>query len=372
MNAPPDTRPSAVAHVPGAPSCCPAEVTGPFTGPLPRPFTGPLTALIVGLAGLAGLVGLAGCQAPAAQGADDGPGGHAPHPHLRDHLAAVSLIGTWRWAHVVDDPGLRRLETETWQFWPVANPDAVLRGRYLREVEVSSAAEPFVCNQARRYRQRASFELEVVAHDGVLEIIETDYLAMPSPCDHGFRRLERYRAHVRRGRAALEFPQGRQTLWQIDEAVPSPPAPPWPHATAPLAGTWRWSNRARDEQGLWQTETEHWEFSGDGALTSPAELRDGATFAAIYARRVTVESPEGADLACAAAPRYGFEDRYLVEGKRRDGIIVLRETAVAAAEHPCLRGRSVRAWRWQGVSAERRRGCRPHRGCAAWTDPGVG
>ncbi len=285
----------------------------------------------------------AGCQAP--EPAAD----HPPHAHLADHLAVTSLLGTWKWAHVVDDPGLRRLETETWQFWPdptlpeLGALGARLRGRYLREVTVRSAGAPFACNQAAVYRQRATFELVAVALGGRLEIIETDYQAQPSPCDHGVRRLGTYRAKVRRGRALLDFDQGRQTLWRVDDASPSPPLPPWPQEPEPFAGRWTWTHRALDDRGLWQDEEERWDFTGPAATTAAAELHDEQTFAAVYARRVTVSSPDGSELACAGAPAYAFEDRYLIEGKRKDGLLILRETAVAAAEHPCLTDRATRA-----------------------------
>lgn len=282
----------------------------------------------------ASLLAPAACQEPAPSA--------TPPVGLSDHLAVLGLVGTWRWAHVVDDPGLRRLEREIWQFWPTAAPGAELAGRYLREVTVRSATEPFECNQARTYQQRATFELLAVAHGGALEIVETGYQAQPSPCDHGFRRLGRYRVELRRGRAHLQFEDGEQTLWRVDDQVPSPPAPPWPTESPPFAGAWRWQNRDRDDQGLWQLEEERWDLGGPAALTPPAQLRDGATFGAIYTRRVTVESPDGAPLPCAAGPRYGYEDRYLLEGQRRDGILLLRETAVAAGEHPCLRDRAVR------------------------------
>lgn len=264
---------------------------------------------------------------------------------VRDQLAVMQLLGTWRWEHVVDEPGLRRLESEVWQFWPSAGPHgdrgATLSGRYRRQLTVTSAEEPFLCNGAPTYEQRATFELVAEARGGELEIVETGYRAQPSPCDHGFRRLGRYRVKVTRGRALLLFDEGAQVLWRVDERVPTP-QPPWPQDGGPLAGAWRWSNAALDDQGLVQEEDERWELTGDAAHLPPASLRDGATFTASYTRRVTVRSPDGAALPCAGAPAYGFEDRYLLEGKRRDGILLLRELAVAAGEHPCLRERQTR------------------------------
>ncbi len=288
-------------------------------------------AQIAALSGAAGA--LAGCTLPERE-----PGGAS----LRDQLAVTSLLGTWRWEHVVDDPGLRRLESEEWQFWPDGGRGATLAGRYRRALVVSSSGDPFLCNGASRYEQRATFELVARAQGGELEIIETGYQAQPSPCDHGFRKLGRYRVKVTRGRALLLFEEGAQVLWRVEAQAPAPPLQPWPQDGGALAGAWRWSNVALDDQGLVQEEEERWELTGDAALLPPASLRDGDTFTASYTRRVTVRSPDGAELPCAGASAYGFEDRYVLEGKRRDGILLLRELAVAAGQHPCLRERQTR------------------------------
>lgn len=259
-----------------------------------------------------------------------------------DRSQLAELIGTWRWEHLVDDPDLRRLESESWQFWPSPAEPGALVGRYLRQVVVQSATEPFACNGAHRYEQRATFELVARPRRGWVEIVETDYRPQPSPCDHGFRRLGGYRAHVARGRARLALDDGEQVLWQIDASLPAPPQAPWPDDAGPFAGPWRWSNVALDEQGLWRREEEQWSFMGEGAVVEPSALRDGATFSARYVRRVTVSTPDGRELSCAGAPSFGFEDRVTLEGARRDGILLLRELAIAAGEHPCLREHPIR------------------------------
>ncbi len=299
--------------------------------------------------------------------------------------AAFALSGTWEWAHVVDDPGLRRLEREVWRWQPATTP-GVLRGAYLREVTVRSATLPFSCNQARQYQQRAWFEVEArivpprpprpppppaaaatagaaepdeaTAAEGELEIVEKSYRAEPSPCDHGFRKLGRYRAFAHGGHVVLHFPEGRQTLWRTAaaEATAAHPAaaprPPWERAPAPLGGAWRWSSRSTDEQGLVRREEERWELAVTSAFTPCVSCGFGAfallaehavLFDGVYTRRVTVESADGAELPCAGAAAYGFEDRFVVEGRRRGALIALRETAVAAAPHPCLQDRDERS-----------------------------
>lgn len=278
------------------------------------------------------------------------PGFDEPSPFF----AAFALSGTWQWAHVVDEPSGRRLEREEWRWIPGSAP-GVVRGHYLREVTVRSADLPFACNQDRVYTQRAWFEVEAraVREPGQLprhlEIVEKAYRTEPSPCDHGFRKLGRYLATVRGGRAVLIFPEGRQTLWRT-ESSGGPLPVPWEEAPPPLAGAWRWQSATLDEQGNLRREDERWELS----LTDPAfdrgfALRGGGVaaehakiFDGVYTRTVTVSSRDGSILACAGAPSYGFEDRYTFTGKRRGPLIAVQETAAAAGQHPCLRDQPTR------------------------------
>lgn len=271
--------------------------------------------------------------------------------------AALALGGTWEWGHAVDEPGLRRVERETWRWLP-AGERGVVRGHYLREVTVSSSGQPFACNQDRRYRQRAWFEVEARAirpsseaggernPRGAIEIVETGYRVEPSPCDHGFRKLGRYRARVDKGRAELRFDEGRQTLWRTSYDGGALEVP-WEAEPARLAGGWQWQAKTIDEQGLIRREGERWELTvGDAALDSAdfggapehARLFDG-----VYARRVSVESPDGSIIPCAGAASYSFEDRYVLDGKRRGALVAVQETEVQAGAHPCLRGREERA-----------------------------
>jgi hypothetical protein len=306
---------------------------------------------------------------PAEAGCDL-PGAGEPSPFF----AAFALYGTWEWAHVVDEPGLRRLERERWSWIPASTP-GVVHGHYLREVTVRSAALPFACNQDQQYTQRAWFEVEARAITAVvgpgtpgavgrstkhvvkIEIVETAYRTEPSPCDHGFRKLGRYLVTADRGRAVLSFPDGRQTLWRTQTAGGPLPVP-WERQPATFAGPWRWSTQSVDEQGLWRSEDERWELalthSGSGSgpgsgLGSGLDLDLGAAaehakiFDAVVTRRVRVSSPDGSPIPCAGAASYGFEDRYVLDGKRRGTLVALQETGVSAGQHPCLRGRAERS-----------------------------
>jgi hypothetical protein len=241
--------------------------------------------------------------------------------------------------------------------WLPARERGVLRGHYLREVTVRSSGAPFACNQDQLYRQRAWFEVEARAirpsraaggepnPRGAIEIVEVGYRVEPSPCDHGFRKLGRYRARVDKGRAELRFPEGRQTLWRTSREG-GPLEPPWEVAPARLAGAWQWRAETRDEQGLVRREEERWELAVPDAALDVAGFGGAAEHTRIFdaqvTRQVTVTSPDGALIPCAGAVSYGFDDRYTADGKRRGALIALQETAVSAGEHPCLRGREQR------------------------------
>lgn len=294
------------------------------------------------------LAALPGCELP---GAD------RPSPFF----AAFALYGTWEWSHAVDEPGVHRVERELWKWIPASTP-GVVHGQYLREVTVTSDSLPFACNQDQQYTQRAWFEVEAravtVTDDASrtvlrkkprtsvkIEIVETAYRTEPSPCDHGFRKLGRYLVTTLRDRAVLSFPEGRQTLRRTS-AVGGPLAVPWERQMPPLAGPWRWSTESVDEQGLWRSEDERWEL----ALTNPgfdrgmgAAAEHAKIFDAVVTRRVRITSPDGSIIPCAGASSYGFEDRYVLDGKRRGALIALQETGVAAGEHPCLRARAERS-----------------------------
>lgn len=305
-------------------------------------MSAPRTARLAAALGAAAAAcaGLASCHLP---GFDE------PSPFF----AAFAFSGTWQWAHLVDEPSGRRLEREEWRWIPGARP-GVVHGHYLREVTVRTAGEPFACNQDRVYTQRAWYEVEAraVKEPGKparhIEIVETAYRTEPSPCDHGFRKLGRYLATVRGDRAVLIFPEGRQTLWRTD-ATGGPLPVPWETAPAPLSGAWRWESQSLDEQGHLRREDERWELaltdaSFDRGLEAglAAAAEHTKIFDGVYTRTVTVQSRDGSLIPCAGAPSYGFEDRYVVTGKRRGPLIAVKETASAAGQHPCLRDRPRR------------------------------
>lgn len=297
------------------------------------------------------------------------PGCDVPGSDPSPFFAAFALYGTWEWEHAVDEPSLHRVEREQWKWIPASTPGVVF-GQYLREVTVTSDGLPFACNQDQQYTQRAWFEVEAravtVTDDASLtivrrkpkstvkiEIVEKAYRTEPSPCDHGFRKLGRYlvTTHRARGagsaggdRAVLTFPEGRQTLRRTS-ATGGPLAVPWERSPSPLAGAWRWSTQSTDEQGLVRSEDERWEL----ALTNPsfnlglgAAAEHAKIFDAVVTRRVRITSPDGSLIPCADAATYGFEDRYVLTGKRRGTLIALQETGVSAGEHPCLHARAER------------------------------
>src|SRR5690606_10668051 len=107
----------------------------------------------------------------------------------------LDLVGGWRWLHRTEEAATARVETELWRLRPDTAAPTRLVGRYLRTVEVRSTdGVPFQCNQQLVYRQRALFDVLVELDGDRFTVRETGYQAEPTPCDHGFRHIERYDA----------------------------------------------------------------------------------------------------------------------------------------------------------------------------------
>jgi hypothetical protein len=266
------------------------------------------------------LVLASACQPPGAGTPTTRP---APPPHV---FLLTDLIGGWRWQLRTSEAGTTRVETETWRFRPAPGMPSQLVGRYLREVEVRSDDRvPFACNQRPWYRQRAMFDVTVEATATAFAVRETVYQAEPSPCDHGFRHLGGYTGELAGNRFRLSWDDGRQTLWQTDDALADLPGSPWP-ALPQIAGPWRWDATSYDAAGDLHDESEWWE------LTRRSATRIDGT----YRRRVTVRSPDGTAITCAGAPAWSFDDAYVIEGQREDEHWHFYERAVDAADHPCL------------------------------------
>jgi hypothetical protein len=264
---------------------------------------------------------LAACQPQAASAPITRP---APRPGF----LITDLIGGWHWVLRTREAGTTRVETETWRFRPAAGDPSQLSGRYVREVEIRSDDRvPFGCNQRPWYRQRALFEVAVGRNPvGGFTVRETNYQTEPSPCDRGFRRLAAYTATGDGERFTLSWDGGNQTLSQSDGELAELPVSPWPDAPV-LAGPWRWDATSYGDAGDLRDEAEWWEITQRGADQLDAT----------YRRRVTVRSPDGADLACAGAPSWSFDDAYVLDGEREAGHWHLRERAADPGDHPCLR-----------------------------------
>jgi hypothetical protein len=246
-------------------------------------------------------------------------------PH---QLALAGLVGGWRWILRTQEGGTTRTEAEQWRLRPHPSAPTRLVGRYLRTVEVhSDDRTPFRCNQRAWYRQRATFDVEVELTRTGYAIHERAYRAEPSPCDTGFRRLTSYAAARAGERLQLTSNGAAQTLWQVDAEVAPLPEVPWPLAP-PLAGAWRWDATSFDGGGHVRDESEWWELS---------PRADGQQLDATYRRRVTVRSADGSSvLPCARAPRYAFDDAYVLTGRREGDRWRLVEVAAQPGHHPCL------------------------------------
>jgi hypothetical protein len=275
----------------------------------------------------AATLGLAMACQPRGAGSASG----SPSPIARA-LSLTELIGAWRWQHQTTEEGTTRVETEVWRFRPGEVPTQ-LAGRYLRTVEVrADDGVPFVCNQRPVYTQRAVFDVTVeLTRDG-FEIHERAYRAEPSPCDHGFRHLATYEGRLDGERLRLSWGDGEQTLQRIDRELAELPADPWP-ASPTIEGAWRWDATSYDDEGNVHDESERWEIT----------RRDDTHLDATYRRHVTVRSPDGETLACASAPRWSFDDAYVLDGLREEEHWHFYERGVDAGDHPCLRASPERA-----------------------------
>jgi hypothetical protein len=265
------------------------------------------------------LIALAACQPPGAGQPTTRP---APPPQS---FTLVDLVGGWRWMLRTSEAGTTRIEDETWRFRPATTPTKLV-GRYIRNVEVRSDDRvPFQCNQRPWYRQRAVFDVEVDIVPTGFAIRETEYHAEPTPCDHGFRKVGSYTAELAGGRADLRWPDGKQTLWRIDDEPRDLPADPW--GPPKIEGSWRWDMTSYDDDGNVHDESEWWQ------ITRRTETQLDLT----YRRRVTVRSPDGKTLACAGAPSWTFDDAYILDGQREEEHWHFFERATEPGDHPCLR-----------------------------------
>ena len=267
------------------------------------------------------LLALGACQPQRASG------GSQPAPPVRQY-SVLDLAGTWQWLLRTEEAGTSRIEREQWQLRPDPSAPTPLVGRYIRDVEVRSLDHvPFSCNQRPWYRQRSLYDVtaDVDAH-GAFHVHETGYTTEPSPCDHGFRHVSDYQALPHGTRLTLRWGDGAQTLWKTSSASAPLPEAPWPQTYDPT-GPWRWDSTSYDDDGNIRDETEWWQ------ITRRTETRLDAT----YRRRVTVRSPDGSPIACAGAPRWTFDDAYVLDGQKEEEHWHFHELAVEPGDHPCLR-----------------------------------
>jgi hypothetical protein len=238
----------------------------------------------------------------------------------------LDLTGGWRWVFHTTEGGTTRIEDETWRLRTDPQAPSHLVGRYLRSVEVrSDDRTPFQCNQRPWYRQRALYDVVVEQTSGELRVRETGYTTEPSPCDHGFRHLGEYRVEAGGARMVLHWDQGSQTLYQTDDNLDPLPTVPWPDSYEP-AGPWRWDASSYDTDGNIQDEHEWWEIT----------RRTATRLDLTYRRRVVVRSPDGANIPCAGAPSWSFDDAYVLDGQREEEHWHFHELAVEPGDHQCL------------------------------------
>lgn len=256
-----------------------------------------------------------------------GPRAAAPRPDTAPLAQRASAVrGHWRWTHVSERDGVRRVEVERWHLevpGPAREPIPVA-GSYERVVTfLSLDGVPFTCNQTLSYELRATYRIEGELSSGGLALREVAYQAAPSPCEPRRRALGTYQGERAGDALVLRWPGGEQTLERVPAPEPTEGAsPPGP---AGLAGAWHWQTRTRRSNEV-RVEVERWQL--DGA--------PGGRLRGTIERTVTVFDAEGAYYECSGETYYRYRDRYTVRGHREGARLHISEIAVEPDAHPCL------------------------------------
>lgn len=239
------------------------------------------------------------------------------------------VAGVWRWSHVTETEGVRRVESERWQ---IKASNRSLVGFYEREVTFLSVdGVPFDCNQALSYKLRTLYEIDGTLGKDSVAIRERDYQAPESPCERGFRQLGEYTGELIEGKLVLRWDDGEQTLVRDADAVEHD-APTMAASPNDVAGPWQWSTRTETRRdGIIRVESELWDLSVDGE-----------EIAGTYDRKVTVFYENGDTFRCNKDREYTYSDAYTVRGSLVDGEVNITEFDVKPATHKCLVGRDDR------------------------------
>ena len=246
-----------------------------------------------------------------------------PQPDLPD---TARIAGGWRWTHVSEADGVRRVEIEDWALRPAGRRGGVIAlvGAYRREVFLLSLdGTPFRCNQDLTIALRSGYELrgELDGDGGWLE--ETAAAAEPSPCAGPRRATTRYQIAARPGRLDLTWPGGRQVLRRPPAGAIA--ARPVTRASPALSGTWRWTNRHVSPRGEVRVERETWRL----------EEQPGGEVRGSYRREVTRFAEDGPLAGCGGAAVATRTDEYELRGWRRGDEVLLSETAAAPGPAVC-------------------------------------
>lgn len=122
-----------------------------------------------------------------------------------------SVKGVWDWdASFRTKDGDHRYEEEAWL---LTVDGSKVTGRYRRQVTViASGRKVFKCNGLVSYRQEAVYQVSGTVHEGHLVVVEQSVKVVPSPCDSGQRRLDRYKGKMVGGRLVLSWSSGHEVL----------------------------------------------------------------------------------------------------------------------------------------------------------------
>lgn len=129
----------------------------------------------------------------------------------------AQVAGAWTWSHVSERDGTRIIERERWQ---LDQRGADVSGHCDREIVfLSMTGTPFRCSQSPGYALRSRFAVRGrVGADGG-ELVETELVTEPGPCEPGSRELARYRLTVTAGALELRWRGDRRQVLHLEPAA---------------------------------------------------------------------------------------------------------------------------------------------------------
>jgi len=247
-----------------------------------------------------------------------------PPAHAAGNPRGTGITGAWRWSHLSDEKGVRRVELERWVL--TRGEGNQVNGHYDREVTFMSLdGVPFRCSQSLRYELATRFVLRGASHGDTLQLKERSYQVTSSPCDTGYRSLSSYQGTLRGNTLELRWKDGSQTLMRAH--TNDPPLAPSTTTSPSTSGNWHWQNRRERAAGEEvRVESESWSLSENEA----------GSVGGSYQRTVTVFAKNGRAYRCNNSTHYQYTDTYKVHGSRTGNRVIITEVAAEPDTSPCV------------------------------------